>query len=251
MTGSINSLQRQGITGNAMIECLGEIWYHGSCDHGSTHDSNANSPTTLQYGQETLSGYNKALQANGATPCPTATPGGGTSTPTAGNGQSDQLMSNYINPDPGCTITSGYGPRIDPWGANEYHPGVDCSTGRNSPILSANGGKVIAVETGCPPNLTGANDHCGQGYGNYVVVAQPNGYQIMYSHLGQVNVQLGQTVTQSQQLGLEGTSGRSTGNHLLFEVDKVNPGVDPYTPWLKPGQYQTVNPSSLGIPLGR
>lgn len=56
------------------------------------------------------------------------------------------------------------------------------------------------------------------GYGQYVVIAHPNGTQTVYAHLSQVSVSTGVQVIQGQQIGLSGNTGRSTGAHLHFEV---------------------------------
>jgi murein DD-endopeptidase MepM/ murein hydrolase activator NlpD len=56
------------------------------------------------------------------------------------------------------------------------------------------------------------------GYGQYVVVSHPNGTQTLYAHLSNVIVSQGTSVSQGQVIGYSGSSGRSTGAHLHFEV---------------------------------
>jgi murein DD-endopeptidase MepM/ murein hydrolase activator NlpD len=67
------------------------------------------------------------------------------------------------------------------------------------------------------------------GYGNYIVIAHPNGTQTLYAHLSKVNVTLGEEVLQGQPIALSGNTGDTTGPHLHFEIrGAVNPwGSDP------------------------
>ncbi len=88
-----------------------------------------------------------------------------------------------------------------------YHRGIDIATGFGTPIVAADAGKVVVA--GWPDN---------SGYGNRVVIDHGNGYQTWYAHMSKIFVTTGQTVTRGAQLGLEGSTGRSTGPHLHFEV---------------------------------
>lgn len=98
-----------------------------------------------------------------------------------------------------------------------YHQAVDISNHSNPPIVAAQGGTVIT-----------AGWNAG-GYGNYVVVDHGNGYRTLYAHMlnNSIVVKPGQVVNQGQKLGLMGSTGRSTGTHLHFEVigpsGKLNP----------------------------
>ena len=56
------------------------------------------------------------------------------------------------------------------------------------------------------------------GYGNYVVVQHQNGTQTLYAHMSRVLTTMGATVAQGANIGLVGSTGKSTGNHLHFEV---------------------------------
>ena len=58
----------------------------------------------------------------------------------------------------------------------------------------------------------------GSSYGNYVVLSHPDGTRTLYAHLSQRNVSPGETVSQGQTVGLVGSTGSSTGNHLHFET---------------------------------
>ena len=70
----------------------------------------------------------------------------------------------------------------------------------------------------------------GSSYGNYVVISHPDGTRTLYAHMSQRNVSAGDTVRQGQTVGLVGSTGSSTGNHLHFETwtgssssSRVNP----------------------------
>lgn len=86
--------------------------------------------------------------------------------------------------------------------------GVDIATPIGSTITAAAEGKVIISKMG------GYN----AGYGNYIVIAHPNGTQTLYGHLSQTVAQVGAQVERGQTIGLSGNTGKSTGPHLHFEV---------------------------------
>ena len=101
--------------------------------------------------------------------------------------------------------TGGLG-RITQWlhGRN----GIDIASAYGTPIYAAAAGTVVAAR---------ANGWNG-GFGLYVKLSHPNGIDTLYSHLSKVLVIDGQTVQKGQQIGNMGSSGRSTGIHLHFEV---------------------------------
>ncbi|MBR7092517.1 MAG: peptidoglycan DD-metalloendopeptidase family protein [Clostridia bacterium] len=111
-------------------------------------------------------------------------------------------------------ITSYFGAR---WGSTHY--GIDISAGgvNGKPILAADGGKVIAVNT----------SGWGGGWGNYVLIDHGNGYKTRYAHCKSVVVKVGQKVAQGELIAYVGSTGDSTGPHLHFEVllneKRVNP----------------------------
>jgi murein DD-endopeptidase MepM/ murein hydrolase activator NlpD len=101
-----------------------------------------------------------------------------------------------------------------------YHQAVDIANPSNPPVVAAQGGTVV---------VAGWN---GGGYGNYVIIDHGNGYQTLYGHMlnKSVLVQAGNRVTQGQRLGTMGSTGRSTGTHLHFEVRKTSGAkLDPLT----------------------
>ena len=98
-----------------------------------------------------------------------------------------------------------------------YHQAVDIANRSNPDIVASQGGTVVT-----------AGWNAG-GYGNYVVIDHGNGYKTLYAHLlnNSIVVKAGQRVNQGQKLGVMGSTGRSTGTHLHFEVisdkGKLNP----------------------------
>lgn len=102
----------------------------------------------------------------------------------------------------GCIITQGY---------RGGHYAIDCANRAGGTIVSASSGTVVKVNIG----------NYGGGYGNYAIVDHGNGVQTLYAHFRDVYVTQGQTVGAGDALGFMGTTGRSTGVHLHFEV-RVN-----------------------------
>ncbi len=76
-----------------------------------------------------------------------------------------------------------------------------------SKVGASAGGRVIAAQTGWSG-----------GYGNVIIIQHPNGAQTLYAHLSKILVTVGETVEQRQTIGLSGSTGRSTGPHLHFEI---------------------------------
>jgi murein DD-endopeptidase MepM/ murein hydrolase activator NlpD len=88
------------------------------------------------------------------------------------------------------------------------HNGVDLGAPTGTPVWASAAGQVIIALS------SGWNG----GYGEYVVVKHSNGTQTLYAHLSRVSVSVGQTVGQGDVIGAVGSTGRSTGAHLHFEV---------------------------------
>ena len=86
--------------------------------------------------------------------------------------------------------------------------GVDLAAPTGVPILASADGKVIVSRAG------GYNG----GYGTYVVISHANGTQTLYAHMSKDNVSVGQSVEQGQVIGTVGSTGKSTGPHVHFEV---------------------------------
>jgi murein DD-endopeptidase MepM/ murein hydrolase activator NlpD len=88
------------------------------------------------------------------------------------------------------------------------HNGIDLGAYYGAPILASAEGDVIISAT------SGYNG----GYGRYIVISHTNGTQTLYGHLSANIVSAGDHVTQGQVIGAMGSSGKSTGTHLHFEV---------------------------------
>ena len=117
----------------------------------------------------------------------------------------------------GYRITSNFGYRIHPISkVRKLHGGVDLVKNHNDPIYAFRNGTV---------SFAGRNN---QGFGNLVIVNEPNGYRNFYAHLNSINVKKGQKVTTYTIIGRQGATGNVTGSHLHFEVrNKNNVAVDP------------------------
>lgn len=118
-------------------------------------------------------------------------------------------------PVDGGYITSGYGVRTDPFtGLRASHPGMD--------FAAAEGSEVLAVASGI---VTEAGEH--NGYGELVEINHGNGYVTRYGHNSRLLVKVGDRVIKGQPISLMGSTGRSTGPHVHFEVmlngNTVNP----------------------------
>jgi len=117
-------------------------------------------------------------------------------------------------PSPGY-ITSGFGTRADPFtGGRAHHMGIDFNANTGDPVLSAAGGVVV---------YAGVKS----GYGNVVEVDHGNGYSTLYGHNSRLIVRAGDIVRAGQQLARAGSTGRSTGPHVHFEVHVNGRPVNP------------------------
>ncbi|MEV2238454.1 M23 family metallopeptidase [Micromonospora sp. NPDC049891] len=124
-----------------------------------------------------------------------------TATAAAKPKKSAKPKPSWVIPMAGGAITSCYGPR---WGT--LHAGIDFAMPAGTPVRAAFRGTV-----------TKAGD-VGDGYGISVVIDHGNGYLTHYAHLSTARVSVGEKVSTGQTIGLEGSTGDSTGPHLHFEV---------------------------------
>ena len=119
-------------------------------------------------------------------------------------------------PVPSSTrVTSPFGNRKHPiTNKQSFHKGVDIGASGGSSIISANAGKVIVSDYQ-------------SAYGNYVMVDHGGGTVTLYAHMQKRLVSAGDTVGKGEKIGLVGTTGWSTGNHLHFEVIKNGDHTNP------------------------
>ena len=121
---------------------------------------------------------------------------------------------NFIWPIRG-KITSYFGPRIDPLtGIYGFHSGIDIKNRPGSKIKVAKDGKIIFIGWQ-------------KIYGNFIMVKHNDGFITLYAHLSKITVKLNQFVEQGESIGNLGSTGRTTGPHLHFEVRKFGKVVDP------------------------
>ena len=127
-------------------------------------------------------------------------------------------------------VPSGYGWRTDPiYKTAEFHPGLDFTANVGTEIYATGDGMVITA------------DAVMQGYGNHVVINHGFGYQTLYGHMSKMAVRPGQKIKRGELIGYVGSTGRSTGPHVHYEVikngEKVNP-INFFFNDLSPAQYQ-------------
>ena len=129
--------------------------------------------------------------------------------------------SGFLWPLPGSynTISSLAGGRIHPvTGKPSNHAGIDIPAPSGTNIYAAKSGVVIHAAKG-----TGSS----WSYGNYVIVSHSDGTSTLYGHMSRIGCKQGQTVRQGDVIGYVGTTGRSTGNHLHFEIRVGSTRKDP------------------------
>jgi murein DD-endopeptidase MepM/ murein hydrolase activator NlpD len=113
-------------------------------------------------------------------------------------------------------ITSSFGEREDPFnGEGAFHSGIDISSTFGQPVRAAADGVVLTAGLA-------------SGYGREIMVDHGNGIQTLYGHLSGFAITPGEQVKRGQIIGYVGTSGRSTGPHLHYEVRIRNTPVNPH-----------------------
>lgn len=145
--------------------------------------------------------------------------GGGSTSSGSQSSQTTASASGFLWPIASShRVTSPFGWRTHPiTGRQHLHGGIDIAAPNGTPILAAKAGVVVISQYG-------------SSYGNYVVLSHPDGTRTLYAHMSQRSVSAGDTVRQGQTVGLVGSTGSSTGNHLHFETwtgssssSRVNP----------------------------
>ncbi|HEV7247747.1 MAG TPA: M23 family metallopeptidase [Shinella sp.] len=121
----------------------------------------------------------------------------------------------FGNPSPQSSITSRFGNRTDPFlGRLALHAGIDFRARTGTEIHATGAGTVV---------VAGRNG----GYGNMVEIDHGDGLTTRYAHLSRVLVKVGDHVDEADPVGFSGTTGRSTGPHLHYEVRRDGKAIDP------------------------
>lgn len=128
-------------------------------------------------------------------------------------------------PTESVRITSRFGERDNPFdgGRHELHKGLDIGGGVGDPVYVAADGKVTDA---------GYNS----ARGNYIMVSHSLGLTTIYMHLSKIEVGKGDSVKQGKKIAEMGSTGRSTGPHLHFQVEKNGSTIDPELYLRKPGE---------------
>ncbi|MDX6692837.1 MAG: hypothetical protein QOF02_440 [Blastocatellia bacterium] len=113
-------------------------------------------------------------------------------------------------------LTDGFGGRRNPFGgySSEFHTGQDIATLTGTPVAAAANGTVIFAG-------------CQNGYGQLVIIDHGDGLTTRYGHLSRIEATLGQSISRGDVLGRVGSTGRSTGPHLHYEIRVNDKPVDP------------------------
>lgn len=129
-------------------------------------------------------------------------------------------------------IASGYGWRTDPFTkVRKFHKGMDFSAPRGTPVYATGDGMVARA------------DNRSTGYGNHIRIEHDYGYTTLYGHLSKYNVRRGQRVKRGDIIGYVGSTGRSQGPHLHYEIFKDNKRINPinfYYGHLSPAEFDKV-----------
>ena len=113
-------------------------------------------------------------------------------------------------------MASGFGYRTDPFTkARKMHEGMDFTAKTGTPIYATGDGVVAKA------------DNTASGYGNHIVIRHGFGYETLYAHLSKYKARAGQRVKRGDVIGYVGSTGRSEGPHLHYEVHKDGKVVNP------------------------
>jgi murein DD-endopeptidase MepM/ murein hydrolase activator NlpD len=129
-------------------------------------------------------------------------------------------------------LASFFGTRIDPlYKTPKFHAGLDFSAPQGTPIYATADGRVTTA------------GNLGNGFGNHIVISHGFGYETLYGHMYRIKAKLGQMVKRGEVIGWVGTSGKSTGPHLHYEVHKSGRDLDPiyfFYNDISPEEYQKI-----------
>lgn len=121
----------------------------------------------------------------------------------------------FDTPVKGYAINSPFGPRHMAGQKASNHEGVDIAAPQGTGVFVAAEGSVVRA------------GYDAAGYGRFVEIRHPNGMTTLYGHLNRLDVASGDKVEAGQRIGLVGSTGRSTGPHLHFEVRRGDRLVNP------------------------
>ena len=123
----------------------------------------------------------------------------------------------FIFPIAVADITSSYGMRIDPLDRSRrrMHRGTDFRGASGTPVYATEAGQALMA------------GYCDGGTGNCVVLEHANGWRSQYFHLSTVHIRAGSRVARGDHIGDVGSTGRSTGPHLHFQLSRNGADVDP------------------------
>lgn len=125
-------------------------------------------------------------------------------------------------------ISSRFGMRRHPTlNKNRFHAGLDLAAAQGTPVYASANGEVISA-------------NYSKTYGNYVILRHGSKFKTLYGHMSKRAVVKSQKVRQGQIIGYVGSTGRSTGPHLHYEIIKGNKTIDPFSFWMKILQKQTL-----------
>lgn len=113
-------------------------------------------------------------------------------------------------------LASGFGYRIDPvYKTTKFHAGLDFAAPQGSPVYATADGVVEVA------------GNLGNGFGNHVVINHGFSYETLYGHMVRVKARVGQKVRRGEVIGWVGSTGKSTGPHLHYEVHKNGREINP------------------------
>ena len=129
-------------------------------------------------------------------------------------------------------MASGYGWRTDPFTkVRKFHYGMDFSAVKGTPVYATGDGIVVRA------------DNRSSGYGNHIRIDHGYGYVSLYAHLYKYHVKKGQRVQRGDLIGFVGSSGRSQGPHVHYEIFKDDEKINPlnfYYGHLSPMEYNEI-----------
>lgn len=138
---------------------------------------------------------------------------------TASNRGADAVLATMVRPLESRRVTSPFGPRRDPFGGSElHHTGIDVKADASHALTAPADGVVELATT----RWEGHED-----WGTVVILDHGEGVRTVYAHLDSFTVEEGATVRRGQRIGAPGSTGKSTGPHLHFEIHRHGEPIDP------------------------